>query len=261
MLKLTFGIGNSKLSDFIATFSLPAGWTCPCAKECLSKSDRFTGNITDGINSRFRCFAASGEARATTVRVARWRNFEALKKAKTIQNMANLIQCSLPFGVQKIRMHVSGDFFSEEYFLAWLNVAINNPAVTFYGYTKRCSFMVKYRKKTPANFILTASKGGTEDALIEKHKLKYAEVVFSPEEARRKGLELDHDDSHAFNGNKPFALLLHGTQPKGSLAGEAWKEIMRLIGGYSRNKRNARVEKRVELFVGKILTSEVMSVE
>ena len=255
MNKLMFGMGNSKLSDFIATFSLPAGWTCPSAKECQSRTDRFTGKITDGKNCRFRCFAASNECRATTVRNARWRNFEYLKKARSVQGMADLIQRSLPFGVQKVRLNVSGDFYSESYFLAWLNVAIANPAVIFYGYTKRCSLMVKYRKQAPANFILTASKGGTEDSLIEKHNLKYAEVVFSTEEARRKGLELDHDDSHAFTGNKPFALLLHGTQPVNTDANEAWKEIKRTVGGYNRDKRNARVEKRVHLIITKPLTS------
>jgi len=259
MLKLSFGLGNAKLSDFVATFSLPAGYTCPCAKECLSKAHRETGKLTDGKDTRFRCFAATNEARATSVRISRWRNFEYLKAARTLQGMADLIQRSLPFGVQKIRIHVSGDFFNETYFLAWLNVALNNPAVTFYGYTKRCGFMVKYRKQLPDNFVLTASKGGTEDALIGKHRLKYAEVVFSTEEARRKGLELDHDDSHAFTGKKPFTLLLHGTQPKGTEAGEAWKEIKYTIGGYSRDKRNARVEKRVHLVVKKFLTSDLLA--
>ena len=257
MLKLHFGLGNAKLAEFIATFSLPAGWTCPCANECLSKSDRFTGRITDGPETRFRCFAATNESRATTVRNARWRNFELLKKARTVQGMADLIQRSLPFGVQKIRMHVSGDFFSEVYFLAWLNVAANNPAILFYGYTKRCGFMAKYAKQMPENFRLTASLGGKEDSLIVKHNLKYAEVVFSTEEARRKGLEIDHDDSHAFTGDKPFALLLHGTQPKSTPAGEAWIIIRKTIGGYDRNKtnmRNARPEKPVKVVITKRLS-------
>jgi hypothetical protein len=249
---LHFGLGNAKLAEIIATFSLPAGWTCPAALECMSKADRFTGKITDGPETCFRCFAATNEARATTVRNARWRNFELLKQAKTVQAMANLIQRSLPFGVQKVRIHVSGDFFSETYFLAWLNVALNNPMIVFYGYTKRCGLLVKYAKKIPANFRLTVSKGGKEDSLIVKHNLKYAEVVFSTEDARRKGLEIDHDDSHAFAGEKSFALLLHGTQPKGTVAGEAWKEIKKTVGGYDRNKknwRNARPDKSVKILV------------
>jgi hypothetical protein len=241
MTKLKFSLGNAKLSGLIATFSLPAGFTCPCALECLSKSDRVTGQITDGPKTRFRCFSATNEARATNVRNARWHNLELLKKAKTVQGMADLIQNSLPLNASIVRLHVSGDFFNETYFKAWLNVAIANPHIVFYGYTKVLSHWIKHRKFMPENFRLVASKGGTLDALIAKYNLKFAEVVFSEAEAAAKGLEIDHDDSHAMNGSTaPFALLLHATQPKGSLAGEAWKSIRKLIGGYSRYGQNKR---------------------
>ena len=49
--------------------------------------------------------------------------------------------------------------------------------------------------------------------------------MYSEEEAADLGLEIDHDDTHAAFGKKSFALLLHGTQPKGSVAGEALKVI------------------------------------
>ena len=237
MNKLFFGLGNAKLSAAIGTFALPSGHTCPGANECLCKSDRYTGKLTDGPESRFRCFSATNEARATNVRVARWRNFELLQAAKTVQGMADLIQNSLPFGVNYIRLHVAGDFFNETYFKAWLNVALANPAITFYTYTKSIAFLVKYQKQLPANFKVVASKGGKFDALIAKHDLVSAEVVFSTEEARRKGLAIDHDDSLAMAANKSFALLLHATQPAGSLANEAWKVIMRTVGGYARNRK------------------------
>lgn len=237
MNKLQFSLGNAKLAAAIAHLSLPAGHSCPFANECMSRADRFTGKITDGPNCRFRCFAASNEARATTVRTVRWRNFELLQEAGTVRDMANLIHTSIPFGVQYVRPGVSGDFFNEDYFKAWLNVTIANPAITFYGYTKSLSYWIKHRNAMPRNFRLVASKGGKLDHLIEKHRLPYAEVVFSTEEARRKGLEIDHDDSHAIKADKPFALLLHATQPKGTPAAEAWKTIMKLVGGYSRKRQ------------------------
>lgn len=237
MNKLYFGLGNAKLSAAIATFALPAGHACPFAGECKSQSDRYTGKITDGPGCRFRCFSATNEARATTVREARWRNFELLQKAKTVQGMADLINNSLPPFVNYVRLHVAGDFFNETYFKAWLNVAIANPAITFYAYTKSTPYLVKYKTKLPANFRLVASKGGKRDDLIAKHDLVSAEVVFSTEEARRKGLEIDHDDSLAIKAVKSFALLLHATQPVGSVANEAWKVIMRTVGGYTRNRK------------------------
>jgi hypothetical protein len=248
--KLIFGFGNAKLSKAIATFSIPAGHTCPFAKECLSKANRVTGRIKDGKHCRFRCFAASQETVWSSVRKARWTNLDLLRKANGIENMANLIQQSLPFGVTIVRIHVAGDFYSEKYFLAWLNVALNNPMTLFYAYTKSLPFWIKYKKYLPHNFRLTASKGGKCDNLICKRHLKYAEVVFSTEEARRKGLEIDHDDSHCFGGKDSFCLLIHGTQPPKTDASKAWRALINQgVGGYTKEKKTLRIEKPVKIMV------------
>ena len=68
-------------------------------------------------------------------------------------------------------------------------------------------------------------RGGKWDNLIDEKNWKEARVVYSEEEAAELGLEIDHDDTHAAFGTKSFALLLHGTQPKGSAAAEALKII------------------------------------
>ena len=233
-MKLKFGQGNAKLSSSIATFSLPAGHSCPFAKECHSKADKFTGKIIDGAHCRFRCFAATQESYLTQLRIARWKNFEAVRSLNQDQT-TRLIEASLPAYTSHVRVHVSGDFFSERYFLSWLQVAKRNPAVTFYGYTKATPFLTEFKRRLPTNFRFTASRGGTCDHLIDEHKLKSAEVVFSIDDAKRKGLEIDHDDSHAITGKASFALLLHSTQPAGSLAAEAWKIIKPTIGGYKKD--------------------------
>ena len=82
--KLSFGLGNAKLSKAIATFSLPAGHSCPFADECLSKAARITGLLADGDNCRFRCFAAANECTYPSVRAARWKNLDLLKAAGTV---------------------------------------------------------------------------------------------------------------------------------------------------------------------------------
>jgi len=250
--KLSFGLGNAKLSKSIATFSLPAGHSCPFARECLSKANRLTGKIIDGQHCRFRCFAASQEALFPSVRRARWHNFDLLRSNPTVEKMAGLIQKSLPWGLTMVRTHVSGDYYNENYFLAWLNVAYNNPLMTFYGYTKATPFLAKYKSFLPSNFRFTASKGGTCDKLISKHRLKFAEVVFSIAEAKKKGLEIDHDDSHAFGDSGSFALLLHGSQPAGSEAGRAMSALRKEgINGYSdsANSRKSILERSLEIFI------------
>jgi hypothetical protein len=250
--KLIFKAGNAKLSKSIATFSLPAGHTCPFAKECLSKANRLTGKIVDGQHCKFRCFSASQEVRPT-VRHARWENFDKLREAETVDKMARLIQRSIPWGLNIVRNHVSGDYYSEKYFLAWLNVAKNNPSMTIYGYTKATPFLVEYRKYIPPNFRFTASKGGTCDNLISKHRLKFAEVVYSEQAAIDKDLEIDHDDMLALKHEKNFALLIHGTQPPGTEASRAWVALMRQgKGGYSKKgtyRRGVHEEKPLTIYI------------
>ena len=247
MMLLNFQFGNAKLTETIATFSLPSGWTCPSALECLSKANRETGKMTDGEHCRFRCFSASQEAVFPTVRNARWRNHDLLRACKDTLEMADLIHLSLPKAICKVRIHVAGDFFNEKYFMAWQDTAWRVPGVIFYGYTKRIKYLVKHRSGFPENFRFVASLGGKEDKLVFDHGLKYARVVFSEQEAADLGLELDHLDDHAYSADdKPFALLLHGTQPKGTEAAEHWKRIKREKKGYNKARRKAREREAIE---------------
>ena len=225
--KLVFGKGNAKLDSFIRTFSLPAGYTCPSANECLSFANRETGKITDGKNTQFRCFSASSETIFVSVRKARWDNFDAIKNCKSVGEIVNLIQASIPAKTSYIRWHVSGDWFNETYFKAGLQFAKNNPMVIVYGYTKMVNLLVKYKNQIPSNFRFVASYGGKHDNLIEQHNLVSAKVVYSVNEAENLGLEIDHDDSKAIECKKSFALLLHGMQGKGTKSAAALNELKR----------------------------------
>ena len=63
----------------------------------------------------------------------------------------------------------------------------------------------------------------TLDYLLPKYPdvfKRIAYVVYTEDEAKERGLEIDHDDSHCF-GDKPFALLVHGSQRAGSDAMKA----------------------------------------
>lgn len=59
-------------------FNLPAGHSCPYAKDCKICVDRDTGKFTT-TGTVFRCYAASAE-RFPGVRKSRWENFEAIKR-------------------------------------------------------------------------------------------------------------------------------------------------------------------------------------
>ena len=217
-----------KLGLKLKTFTLPAGYTCPGAKDCLAFADRKTGKITDGEDTQFRCFMASLEATFPSLRKMVWDNLALIRKAVkgSAEACADLICESLPKKFDVMRVHVGGDYFSREYFMAWCMVAKRNPDKVFYSYSKSLAIIAGIPK--PDNLVLTASRGGKYDDLIDRLGWKEAVVVFSEQEAKDKGLEIDHDDTHAAFGKENFALLLHGTQPKESAAGEALKQIKKL---------------------------------
>ena len=224
--KLKFRAGNAKLAKDIFTFSLPSGYTCPGAKDCLTKAHVETGKITDGPHQKYRCFAASDETRPS-VRKARWHNFYLLTACQDSAAMAKLIDVSLPPKARKIRIHVGVDFFSQTYFDAWVMVAERHPEITFYAYTKSVHFVRERWERVSAleNLRLTSSSGGKLDHIGEEIGMIQAEVVFHPDEAEAKGLEIDHDDSHAYENIESFALLIHCTQPKDTPAAAAKKQL------------------------------------
>lgn len=224
--ELMFGLSNAKLKKrFINTFSIPSGYACPGAKDCLSKADRGTGKITDGKNIKYRCFSAQEEAFKPSMRAARWRNFAILKEHPSTLFMAGKILSSLPLSTAITRVHIGGDYFNQAYFDAWLTTARMRPNMLFYSYTKSVNFWVNRLKQIPKNFSLVASRGGKHDHLIDEHNLCSATVVYHPDAAEALNLEIDHDDTHAMQAEESFALLIHGIQPKGSPMAEALKVL------------------------------------
>ena len=133
---------------------------------------------------------------------------------------------------EQVRIHESGDFYNGEYLKAWIEVARMMPKNKFYAYTKSLRYWIAnmdFVDHLP-NFVLTASYGGREDNLIDEHGLRSTTVIFSEEQAWKLGLSIDHDDSHAADPamkNQDFALLIHGTQPKGSAASVALQTLKR----------------------------------
>jgi len=250
--RLQFSDANAKLAELysvpelqkwlensrVYSLDLLSGWSCPFAKNCLSKVHE-TGNLTksgnpqvklkDGPETEFRCFSASQEALLPSVYRRRKHNYDTLRGLH-LNDMIHRLNQDLPKDTGILRFHVGGDFFNSDYFFAALNLAMMHPNKLFYAYTKSLKYWLKYREWTERipNFVLTASRGGRDDSLIESEMLRESVVVFSEAEAEEKGLKIDHDDSHAAVPSwrcNDFALLIHGVQPKGSEAGKAVRAL------------------------------------
>ncbi|MCY7360534.1 MAG: hypothetical protein LH629_00480, partial [Ignavibacteria bacterium] len=237
-LKFTNLKDNAKLSYLNNGYglSLSSGWSCPGAKSC--KSRVFVENdklkVVDNKDIKFRCLSPSLESRFPRLYEKNKYNFNLLKR-KTEEEMFNLLVDSLPTKAKIIRLNIFGDIFNEKYYRALCRLAKEFPHILFYGYTKSVLYWISNLDLVPSNFILTASRGGRWDNLIDTYNLKNVTVVFSEQEAKDRGLEIDHDDKLAYEGTKNFALLLHGTQMAGSVAAKALSKL-KGISGYSKKK-------------------------
>jgi|TARA_R100000951_G_C2576632_1_gene160528 hypothetical protein len=174
-------------------WNLPTGWTCPYAKECLVKVDKTTGKM-DNKSNAYKCYAASSE-RFPAVRDSRWGNFE--------QSKVSIPQ--LPKKVEAVRIHASGDFYSQEYFDKWIEFCKDNKDVEFWAYTKSLNFWTKRLDEIPDNLTLTASWGGKFDYMIDKHKLKNALVI--RKEMLKDNMIIDTNDDVARQKDVSFYLL------------------------------------------------------
>lgn len=206
------------------SFSTLAGHTCPFAKDCLVKAVRTPQGMRKqrGPDTLFDCFSASQEVLYPGLYNQRAHNSRLIAiAAKSTEEAARAIIENLPMAAGLLRLNVGGDFQTLAYFDSWLIVARRMPQILFYGYTKSLPFLIKRWAVLPDNFVFTASRGGTHDHLIDEHNLREAVVVGTDYEARKLGLPVDHDDTHAAfpsgqGREHSFALLIHGSQQTGS---------------------------------------------
>ncbi len=222
---------QKKIGKTVYSLDLLSGHSCPFAKICLSKAIELPNGklkIEDGPHTQFRCYSASQEARLSGVYNLRKKNSDILLayRGNTVA-MSKFIRESLPRQADVIRIHSAGDFFSQSYFDAWCDICNTHPNIEFYAYTKSLRFWINRLSKLPPNLTMTASYGGIDNHLISQHNLRASYVIYHKIVAKKLNLDIDKDDSLAYNKSYPysFCLLLHGSQPAGSLAAKAWHKL------------------------------------
>ena len=239
--------GADKLQHLkVVYIGLPAGYTCPFADRCKTFAHRKgkTFPLQPGQEKALklkqqgdiRCFAASREAQYPNLRNLRWSNRDLLKEFEgDLTGMTDLLLRSLEYyentkkKIRIFRIHDSGDFYSQEYFDAWVATAKQRSDILFYAYTTSLPYWVERMEDLPKNFRLIASKGGKADDLIEKHNLRQAVVVTELNDAIKQRLPVDVNEYLAIFSEKDFALLIHNTQAAGTKAARAKKGNEALI--------------------------------
>ena len=193
-------VKTSKLSGFrVVNFGIPAyksttgKVTCPfadeCIKYCYARKGAFKWpNAINAYENRFR--------------VARSPDFESLMNASITLNNPHYV-----------RVHDSGDYFSEKYMDRWFNIMRANPGIKFYSYTNSVLLIKMYDKGIPDNFDYILSTDGKQRKYVDKSRDRHAVIFKTVEELEAAGYvnasENDLLATRWFSDNKKVGLIKH----------------------------------------------------
>jgi hypothetical protein len=188
-----------KSSEYIYNFGIPAYQSTTGLKTCPNAGACAIG-----------CYARSGAYLFSNVaKVFEWR-LEQTHRADfeyAIQQEINKKK------VKFLRIHDSGDFFHLNYLKKWIRIALANPDVTFYAYTKQVEMVKKARENYywPNNFIIIFSFGGLQDNLIDITRDRHSLVFPSLYAAKKAGYaNASENDAVAFQSkNHKIGLVFH----------------------------------------------------
>tara|TARA_R110002020_G_scaffold237119_2_gene449415 strand:- start:514 stop:1116 length:603 start_codon:yes stop_codon:yes gene_type:complete len=180
----------------IFNFSIPAyktrsgKVTCPFAKECVKYCYAQKGNYTR--------FPKVQELMEQKYKISKTDTFiplmnEEIKKKKATH----------------VRIHDSGDFYSINYLLKWIQITNDNKDVIFYAYTKSIKFF-KGCINIPKNLKIIFSEGSKTDNLINTAKDRHARIFKSKELLSAAGyINASDNDLKAITDNKKVGLVYH----------------------------------------------------
>ena len=195
---LRWSFGNEKLKKLdTVSFNLPAfrsadGFAvCPKAGACASM-----------------CYARQGRYIMPSVQAAREFNL-AIVRADLAAFERQALTDLARIKNRIVRVHDSGDFFSQEYMDTWFRIATAYPGKKFYAYTKSLHLD---RTKAPANFQIVQSMGGLMDDAIDTSQ-SHSRIFATVADRRKAGyVDGNGNDKPAIEGKTRIGLVYHGTR-------------------------------------------------
>tara|TARA_R110001632_G_scaffold33397_1_gene85422 strand:+ start:352 stop:969 length:618 start_codon:yes stop_codon:yes gene_type:complete len=141
--------------------------TCPFADACI----------------KF-CYAKKGAYIWSNVAKVFEQRYELTKQKDFKEIMKNEI---IKKKVDFLRVHDSGDFYSNKYFLDWMQIAKSLPNVKFYAYTNSISIVKNNKDSIPQNFDFIFSDSGKQVNLIDKNKDRHTKIFKNEIELKNEG--------------------------------------------------------------------------
>jgi hypothetical protein len=154
------------------------------------------------------CYARQGHYVVPVVSKAREFNLKIVRgNLRTFIRMA--IEDLSRVKNKTVRVHDSGDFFSQDYLDSWLTIAKVFPKKKFYAYTK--SLHLDFSRR-PDNFQIVQSVGGLMDDAIDPTK-SHSRIFATHKDRKDAGyINGNLSDAPAIKGERAIGLVYHGTK-------------------------------------------------
>lgn len=197
-LNLKWSFNNSKLKKTnTVSFNLPAfrsadGFAvCPKAGGCATL-----------------CYARQGYYVMPAVAATREFNLSKVR-GSMVDFITDALSDLKSIKQTSIRLHDSGDFFSQEYLASWCLIAAAFPKKKFYAYTK--SLHLDF-SAAPKNLTIIQSAGGVLDKAIDVTR-SHSRIFASHADRKAAGyIDGNVNDKPAINGALKIGLVYHGSK-------------------------------------------------
>lgn len=183
--------GNKKLSRDILIFNLPPGKSCLNCKECYKT-----------------CYARKAYKQYPNVKISWNYNLELAKNdpEKLFNSIVNQLKSTKK---DIIRIHSSGDFFSQDYIDLWEKIIKSFPDKRFYVYTKVNKLLdfSNIRKLNNFNLIKSFIDGHLNYGSIDYcNKLVKNHGAFLCPATKGKGIRCGQDCNYCINNSRPVFI-------------------------------------------------------
>ena len=186
-------LGYGIVADYSAILMGQNMNTCPGAQAC-----------------RAVCYAKQGRYMMPNVYNARLQNVKESVLGTFVDNAVTDLRYYTKRGYNVVRIHDSGDFYNQDYYNRWCDIARALPGIIFYAYTK--SLHLDLWSNKPDNLRIIQSLGGKYDSLVDMSKPHSR--IFSSDDARIAAGYVDGNvnDIPAIEGETFVGLVYHGVR-------------------------------------------------
>lgn len=209
---ISLSTGNAKLNKPNGGHYNIIGWGVPADYDVMLMGKRFN-TCPGALACKAPCYAKVGFYAMENVKRAKMNNLRASVLPGFVDNIVSELKRRRSYNT--VRIHDAGDFYSQEYYNKWCDIARALPDRIFYAYTKALHLDLYSNK--PENLRIIQSLGGRYDSLVDLSRPHSR--IFATHEARIAAGYIDGNinDIPAIEGETRIGLVYHG-QKKLTLA-------------------------------------------